>query len=260
MTAIIGFAPAFRDIIAGLSMFADNYFGPNDLIRLVDVSSVGYIKEFRLRVTVLRLLDDTLCYIPNSKFLRYATINYSKSNTYVCDIRVPLPPSTPPAIVRGIIQALQGAMQISRSNLTNPVGGEEDTESIASSARRRISHEGSTFTATGEVDNHSMSESARSVLQTGRAEAFTEPSELWQNSIGDSNNCRVIYDEQFNIIVSLQFVQHSVSQTKAMQSETILFITDALQRFEVKVVGPARVSYSRVDGVKSFEGCRNYTD
>jgi len=89
MSIVIGISPILRDIIAGLALFSDRQFGPNTLIRLVDVAKPGYVQALRLRVTVLRHLDQSISIIPNQKFLRYPMVDFSQ-NMYCLEMRLPL--------------------------------------------------------------------------------------------------------------------------------------------------------------------------
>jgi small-conductance mechanosensitive channel len=76
-TIIFAFAPALRDIISGLSMYFDKQFGERDLIQIWGVTTIAKVEEMRLRVSVLRLRDDSIVFVPNTKIVKFPSINFS---------------------------------------------------------------------------------------------------------------------------------------------------------------------------------------
>ncbi|GBG31681.1 Hypothetical Protein FCC1311_079062 [Hondaea fermentalgiana] len=123
MSIVIGITPIMRDILAGLALFSDRQFRQNTLIRLVDVARPGFVQALRLRVTVLRHLDQSISIIPNQKFLRYAMVDFSQ-NMYRLEICMPLASGhLAPQDLRDLLHFVNGALRArsSRAPLQGPV-------------------------------------------------------------------------------------------------------------------------------------------
>lgn len=77
LTFIIGFA--FKDIgenfLAGILLAFKSPFQENDLIETEKV--IGYVKELRIRETVIKTTDGKDVYVPNSQILKSPLINYT---------------------------------------------------------------------------------------------------------------------------------------------------------------------------------------
>lgn len=77
LTFIIGFA--FKDIgenfLAGIILAFKSPFQENDLIESENI--IGYVKELRVRETVVKTTDGKDVFIPNSQILKNPLINYT---------------------------------------------------------------------------------------------------------------------------------------------------------------------------------------
>lgn len=77
LTFIIGFA--FKDIgenfLAGILLAFKSPFKENDLIESKDV--IGYVKELRIRETVIKTTDGKDVFVPNSQIINSPLINYT---------------------------------------------------------------------------------------------------------------------------------------------------------------------------------------
>lgn len=77
LTFVIGFA--FKDIgenfLAGIILAFKSPFQENDLIESENI--VGYVKELRIRETVVKTTDGKDVFIPNSQILKNPLINYT---------------------------------------------------------------------------------------------------------------------------------------------------------------------------------------
>ena len=77
LTFIIGFA--FKDIgenfLAGILLAFKSPFQENDLIETENV--IGYVKELRIRETVIKTTDGKDVFVPNSQILKSPLINYT---------------------------------------------------------------------------------------------------------------------------------------------------------------------------------------
>ena len=79
-TLTIAITPITRDVVGGLTLFADRPFKVGDLIEVKGITpkSGGHVLEFRLRTTVLKMLDESTVYIPNGMFMVHPVVNYSR--------------------------------------------------------------------------------------------------------------------------------------------------------------------------------------
>ncbi len=77
LTFVIGFA--FKDIgenfLAGILLAFKSPFKENDLIESKDV--IGYVKELRIRETVIKTTDGKDVFVPNSQIINSPLINYT---------------------------------------------------------------------------------------------------------------------------------------------------------------------------------------
>ena len=77
LTFIIGFA--FKDIgenfLAGILLAFKSPFQENDLIETENV--IGYVKELRIRETIIKTTDGKDVFVPNSQILKSPLINYT---------------------------------------------------------------------------------------------------------------------------------------------------------------------------------------
>jgi small conductance mechanosensitive channel len=77
LTFVIGFA--FKDIgenfLAGIILAFKSPFKENDLIESENV--IGYVKELRIRETVIKTTDGKDVFVPNSQILKSPLINYT---------------------------------------------------------------------------------------------------------------------------------------------------------------------------------------
>eukprot|EP00924_Labyrinthula_sp_SR-Ha-C_P008142 snap_masked-scaffold_11-processed-gene-4.13-mRNA-1 protein AED:1.00 eAED:1.00 QI:0/0/0/0/1/1/2/0/368 len=85
---VIAAAPVFRDIIAGLTIFAEGMVHSGDLIRLPGVlDDVGKVKRFKLRYMIIELKDKSVLYLPNRYLLAHPTENFSMSEKWMFQVR-----------------------------------------------------------------------------------------------------------------------------------------------------------------------------
>ena len=77
LTFVIGFA--FKDIgenfLAGILLAFKSPFKENDLIESQDV--IGYVKELRIRETIIKTTDGKDVFVPNSQIINSPLINYT---------------------------------------------------------------------------------------------------------------------------------------------------------------------------------------
>lgn len=77
LTFVVGFA--FKDIgenfLAGIILAFKSPFQENDLIETENI--IGYVKELRIRETVIKTTDGKDVYVPNSQILKSPLINYT---------------------------------------------------------------------------------------------------------------------------------------------------------------------------------------
>jgi small conductance mechanosensitive channel len=77
LTFVIGFA--FKDIgenfLAGILLAFKSPFKENDLIETENV--IGYVKELRIRETIIKTTDGKDVFVPNSQILKSPLINYT---------------------------------------------------------------------------------------------------------------------------------------------------------------------------------------
>jgi len=77
LTFVIGFA--FKDIgenfLAGILLAFKSPFKENDLIESKDV--IGYVKELRIRETIIKTTDGKDVFVPNSQIINSPLINYT---------------------------------------------------------------------------------------------------------------------------------------------------------------------------------------
>ncbi|WP_339836840.1 mechanosensitive ion channel domain-containing protein [uncultured Flavobacterium sp.] len=77
LTFVIGFA--FKDIgeyfLAGMLLAFKSPFKENDLIETENV--IGYVKELRIRETIIKTTDGKDVFVPNSQILKSPLINYT---------------------------------------------------------------------------------------------------------------------------------------------------------------------------------------
>ena len=87
LSLVLAFSPIFRNIIAGLSLYNEEFLKENSFYRLVDVTNIGQILKVGLSLTIVRSRDHSILYVPNDKFQRYALIDYSQSIIRTCQIK-----------------------------------------------------------------------------------------------------------------------------------------------------------------------------
>ena len=77
LTFVVGFA--FKDIgenfLAGIILAFKSPFQENDLIETENV--IGYVKELRIRETIIKTTDGKDVFVPNSQILKSPLINYT---------------------------------------------------------------------------------------------------------------------------------------------------------------------------------------
>ena len=74
---VFSLAPVLRDLVAGLTVYSDEPYRIGDVVSVPGCASKGVVEEIRLRVTTLRLPDDSVLFVPNTKVLKFPTVNES---------------------------------------------------------------------------------------------------------------------------------------------------------------------------------------
>ncbi len=228
---LMAYSGASKDIVAGLTLFADRPFGRGDLIEVVGVCKAGKVVELRLRVTVLRMLDDALIFIPNNKFFRYMHVNYTQRRLASILVRVPLDKNTPASSVRSLLTALEGYL---RANVRVAAA---DLARLNSDAKWAL--ESRPKSSKTIVD----SEEKRALLNSRKKQKLTEkPSSTHHVYVRENASSSVTVDDTMSLCLRQTFYYFGYHKMKFKQSEMILAVTEFLQEYACQVRGKTSVN------------------
>lgn len=239
MLLVIGLTPALRDIVAGITLFSDSYFQPRELLKVLGVCKVGHIIEFRLRTALVRCLDGTLIFVPNSKFLRYPTVYYSRAPSFALEVTVPLLRPSAAHLVRDLLVDLQ--IELDR------------TVRAAAGALPPALHAQALARPAAQPDAHltkAMAQARAHELEPPQQALRAHDARHWSARVSDPAEAKVFLGDVGTIVLTVPFWDTGAfAAVKRLQSDVLLFITDVLERHAAELRGPASVLYRHLDSM-----------
>jgi hypothetical protein len=247
MLLVIGLTPTLRDIVAGITLFSDSYFQPKELLKVLGVCKVGHIVEFRLRTALVRCLDGTIIFVPNSKFLRYPTVYYSRAPSFALEVTVPLLRPSAAHLVRELLVDLQIELDKTVRAAAGALPPALHALAVARPAARpdvRLDPQ--------VARRHSKAQGRAQELEPPQQQQVLRAQDArhWSARVSDPNQAKVFLADVGTIVLTVPFWDTGAfAAVKRLQSDVLLFVTDVLERHAAELRGPARVLYRNLDPV-----------